>query len=224
MYRCHRWGSLALFTSMRASLLKCSGYSIIRKKYITYFIHGVSLQGDFMISDWDGQIWPTCLVQVRLEMGWGLNRLDSWTQLEFLLLALAVCTDSHLTLCSVRQSENRDEGMCLEWPLHARSYLYPSILVVLLFWFILIRFVCSVMQLEYTVTPKTLSMFASNTVCEVWRNQGWESRFTLVELKVVSTPGYKSVPGSCDLVQWLWRYGQFEMPIPLKGFFHFWIE
>ena len=77
---------------------------------------------------------------------------------------------------------------------------------------------------QYTVTPKTFSMFASNAVCEVWHNQGWESRFTLVELKMVSTPGYKLVPGSCDVAQWLWRYGQFEMPIPLKGFFHFWIE
>ena len=72
-----------------------------------------------------------------------------------------------------------------------------------------------------TVTPKTLSMFASNTVCKVWHNQGWESYFTLVVLNMVSTPGYKSVPGSCDLVQWLWRYGQFEMQIQLKGFFTF---
>ena len=79
-------------------------------------------------------------------------------------------------------------------------------------------------QCEYTVTPKTLSMFASNTVCEVWCNQGWESRFTLVELKIVFTPGYSPVPGSCDLAQWPWRYGQFEISIPLKGFFHFWIE
>ena len=61
-----------------------------------------------------------------------------------------------------------------------------------------------------TVTPKSVTI--TNLAP---RNHPWESHFTLVEPNRVQTPGYKSVPGSCDPAQRSLRYDSFKTAIPL---------
>ena len=69
-----------------------------------------------------------------------------------------------------------------------------------------------------TVTPKTIPI----TNPKLWRhNHPWELHLALVRPNRVLALGYKSVPGSCDLTQGLWRYDHFKSVIPLEQLLDF---
>ena len=70
--------------------------------------------------------------------------------------------------------------------------------------------------IQHTVISKTVAMSNLNVVHEVHHKHPWEFHFALVEINKVQTPGYKPILGSCDLAQWLWRYGHSKSVIPLQ--------
>ena len=69
-----------------------------------------------------------------------------------------------------------------------------------------------------TVTSKTVAIFNLDVVREVHYKHPWEFHFALVGTNKAQTLGYKSILGSCDLVQWLWRHGHSKSAIPLQQF------
>ena len=78
---------------------------------------------------------------------------------------------------------------------------------------------CSFLYLSIsTVTSKTIAMSNLDVVCEVHHKHPWEFHFALVGTNKVQTLGYKSILGSCDLAQWLWRYGHSKSVLPLQQF------
>ena len=70
-------------------------------------------------------------------------------------------------------------------------------------------------SLDYTVTPKSVTITNLKPGREAPRNHPWEFRFTLVGPNRVQTLGYKPIPGSCDSVQRSSRYDSFKTAIPL---------
>ena len=59
-----------------------------------------------------------------------------------------------------------------------------------------------------------------DVVHEVHHKYLWEFHFALVGTNKVQILGYKLILGSCDLAQWLWRYGHSKSVIPLQQFCH----
>ena len=83
---------------------------------------------------------------------------------------------------------------------------------------ILINDVISHYLALYTVTFKTVAMSNLDVVCKAHHKHLWEFHFILVGTNKVQTLGYKPILGSCDLAQWLWRYGHSKSAMPLQQF------
>ena len=69
-----------------------------------------------------------------------------------------------------------------------------------------------------TVSSKTVAMSNLDVVHKAHHKHLWEFHFALVGTNKVQTLCYKLILGSCDLAQWLWRYGHSKSVISLQQF------